>query len=184
MQIWIALLRGVNVGGVNKLPMKALVDELKSIGLMEVKTYIQSGNIVFYDPDIETVVLASQLGMLIKSKFGFEPKVKIISYQDLLLAIQANPFVELMNDTAGKNLHFFFLSNKPQDYCQNFLDQLCLQNEQWYLQKDVFYLVTPKGFSNSKVPSRVEKILGVDATSRNWHTVEALVRLGADLYLQ
>lgn len=184
MQTWIALLRGINVGGRNRLPMKILATELGSIGLVNIRTYIQSGNIVFSSQDIEPNILTRKIGTLIKLKFGFEPKLKIISYRQLLRAVEANPFIELMNDTDGKNLHFFFLSQIPQGSYQDLIDPLCQQNEHWRLKEDVFYLVSPEGFGNSKLASKVERIFGVDATARNWRTIKALVDLGTDTHFE
>jgi uncharacterized protein (DUF1697 family) len=70
MEIWVALLRGVNVGGKNTLPMTSLIAELEAMGLSEVKTYIQSGNVVFCCPSRRTPGLAAEIGAAIKAKFA------------------------------------------------------------------------------------------------------------------
>ncbi len=109
MQTWIALLRGVNVGGKNKLPMKALVAELEALGFVDVQTYIQSGNVVFRRPSTATAAsIASSIATGIKMKFGFQPSVMVLSKEELAAAAKSNPFPEAEgNGTAGPCTYSF-----------------------------------------------------------------------------
>jgi uncharacterized protein (DUF1697 family) len=177
METWIALLRGVNVGGRNKLPMKMLVAELQAIGLSDIKTYIQSGNVVFRCPSDRTVNLAAAIGGAIKVKFGFEPDVTVISAKDLAASATANPFPEAATEMDGKALHFFFLAKTPSIMSKDRLEAVRLSSERWQIKGAVFYLHTPDGFGGSKLATQVERILGVTATARNWRTVRALLDL-------
>jgi uncharacterized protein (DUF1697 family) len=181
MKNWIALLRGVNVGGKNKLPMKQLAAELAALGLSDIRTYIQSGNVVFRSADAQVAtVFAAEIKAAIKAKFGFEPHVIVISDKELADSVTANPFPELSLDANGKTLHFFFLAEVPHNIDQNRLAAVRRPSERWHIEGPVFYLHTPEGFGNSKLAVRVESILGVTATGRNWSTVCALLDLMKD----
>ncbi len=177
MKTWIALLRGVNVGGKHIVPMKTLVSELETLGLTDVKTYIQSGNIVLRDSRRTASTLAAEIGNAINTRFGFEPQVSVISHQDFASAAKDNLFGESMNDTNGKSLHLFFLNQTPIKIDSERLNILRRPSERWQLIGRVFYLFTPEGFGDSKLAAQVEKILGVSTTARNWRTVCALLQL-------
>jgi uncharacterized protein (DUF1697 family) len=179
LETWIALLRAVNVGGRNKLPMKMLAAELEAIGLSAVKTYIQSGNVVFRCPSARTANLAAEIGAAIKAKFGFEIDVAVISAKGLAAAVRANPFPESAAEMDGRTLHFFFLAKAPGAIDQGRLEAVRRQSERWQIKGTVFYLHAPEGFGDSKLAAQVERILGVTATARNWRTVRALLDLAA-----
>ncbi len=177
MKTWVALLRGVNVGGKQIVPMKTLVSELETLGLTDINTYIQSGNIVFRDSKRTEATLVAEIGNAINARFGFEPHVAVISYKDFASSVTGNPFLESMTDDNGKTLHLFFLGRTPLDLDQNRLETIRRPSEHWHLQGRVFYLHTPEGFGDSKLASQVERILGVPTTARNWRTVCALLQL-------
>jgi uncharacterized protein (DUF1697 family) len=175
MTTWIAFFRGINVGGNNKLPMKSLVALLKRLGCEEVKTYIQSGNAVFRcdakQPDeIETKIAAS-----IAKAHGFAPRILVLSVKDLDKAIAANPFPHATAD--HKSLHFYFLAEPPKRPNVEALNTIKASNEAFAITKSVFYLHAPKGIGKSKLAERVEKLLGVPATARNWRTVSKVREL-------
>ena len=175
MKTWIALLRGVNVGGKHIVPMKALTSELEALGLTDIKTYIQSGNIVFHDSKRTAAALALEIGTTIQARFGFEPHVAVISDKDFASAVTGNPFHESMTDENAKTLHLFFLDRTPLDLDQNRLEAIRRPSERWQLNGRVFYLFTPEGFGDSKLATQVERILGVPTTARNWRTVCAVL---------
>ncbi len=177
METWIALLRGVNVGGKNKLPMKLLAAELEAIGLAGVKTYIQSGNVVFRCPSARAKKIAAEIGDAIEAKFGFEPHVALISAKDLAGAATANPFSESATELDGNRLHLFFLAKAPATIDRGRLEAVRRPSERWGIEGAVFYLHAPEGIGDSKLAAQVEKICGVPATARNWRTVRALLDL-------
>ena len=94
MQTWIALLRGINVGGKNKVPMAKLSASLERLKLKNIRTYIQSGNVVFESNAKTSASLSKKIAQLVEQEFGFRPKVMVISHLQLLAAIEANPFIE------------------------------------------------------------------------------------------
>jgi len=177
MENWIVLLRGINVGGNNKLPMKSLVAELEAMGLSAVKTYIQSGNVVLRCPAARAAKLDREIAATIREKFGFEPAVMLISAKELVKAKKVNPFPEADNEMEGRTLHFFFLASAPKTIDKERLEAVRRQSERWQIKGSVFYLHTPEGFGDSKLATQVEKILGVQATARNLRTVNALLEM-------
>ena len=106
MKTYIALFRGVNVGGNNLLPMKELVALLEKNGFQNVKTYIQSGNVVLKGKKVSS----TELRTLIAGKFGFKPEVTVLEKSEFDSSIKHNPF----NLVEGKTAHFYFCSKKPK----------------------------------------------------------------------
>jgi len=171
MTTWVALLRGVNVGG-NRLPMAELREALADMGVQNVRTYIQSGNVVFDASPESARDLAAALPPRIEERFGFRPRLLALSADDLRRAMDANPYPEA--DAEPNAVHLYFLAERPQAPDREGLNALRTETERWHLQERVFYLHTPDGFGASKLAARAEKLLGVDATARNWRTVRRL----------
>ena len=113
MKTYIALLRGINVGGKNILPMKELVALLEGLGLENVATYLNSGNVVFQSKVADTNKLAGDIRAAIGDRYGFAPQLLIRSGRDLQQAMAANPFPEA--ESQPKTLHLFFLESPPAD---------------------------------------------------------------------
>jgi uncharacterized protein (DUF1697 family) len=172
---WLALLRGINVVGNNKVPMKALASALESAGFQAVRTYIQSGNIVFRSSSGDRGALAKKIERLVELKFDCAPAVLVISKAELAAAVAANPFPEAQQN--HKLLHLYFLSSRPKSPDMDSLARVDAGREAFELKGDVFYLWTPDGFADSALRSRVERCLGVAATARNWRTVNELLKL-------
>lgn len=98
MQTWIALFRGINVGGNNILPMADLKRYLESLGLNKVRTYIQSGNVVFDSTASDLSSLSERIAQHIQEQQGFVPQILLLSLKDLLKAIESNPFSTAVSD--------------------------------------------------------------------------------------
>ena len=175
MKNYIALFRGINVGGNSTLPMKELVAILESLGAQNVKTYIQSGNVVFQHQPENIVELADKIKAVISKTHGFASQVILLNVADMARAIAANPFPKA--EAEPKSLHLYFLADQPENPNLNKLDQLKRDNEQYHLNDKVFYLHAPDGIGRSKLAAQVEKALGVAATARNWRTVGKIMAL-------
>ena len=173
MSTWIALFRGINVGGNNILPMKELTAMLEGLGCTGVKTYIQSGNVVFRKSGSKASQLAKSIGKSVLSAYGFEPKVLFLTVQELENAVRSNPFTEAEEDP--KSLHIFFLAEKPKSPNLKALNELKTRSESFSLIEKLFYLHEPDGVGRSKLAAKAEKLLGVSATARNWRTVSKLL---------
>jgi len=167
---FIALLRGINVGGHNKLPMKELKALLEGMGCSEVVTYIQSGNLIFQHQATEPGPLAESIGVEIERVYGFRPEVTLLAPVELETAIANNPF----QTDPGKALHFYFLKTPPALAGLEKLEALKSPSELFHLTPEVFYLWAPEGVWRSKLAAKVEACLGVSATARNGNTVARL----------
>lgn len=168
MSRYILLLRGINVGGKNLLPMKSLVMLLEHLGCVHVKTYIQSGNAVL-DTSKQSHILAEQIQASIQKAYGFIPSVLLLKQEDFVQAMANNPFPEAEPDE--KNLHVGFLVSTSSNLDLNSLESIRAQSERFQLIDRVFYLHAPDGIGRSKLAASSEKILGVSLTYRNWRTV-------------
>jgi uncharacterized protein (DUF1697 family) len=175
---WIALFRGINVVGNHLLPMKDLATLLEREGFEGVRTYIQSGNVVFQSSKGTSNSLAKRIGNLVLKSYGFHPQVFVLSVRDLISAAATNPFPEAEADP--KALHLFFLSELPRSPDLESLSRLKIGKEAFALKGKVFYLHTPDGFSVSKLRARAERFIGVGATARNWRTVNKLLEMARE----
>jgi uncharacterized protein (DUF1697 family) len=173
MTTYVALFRGINVGGKNILPMKDLVRILESIGCEKVKTYIQSGNAVFRTGKIRKKELEEKISSKILETHGFRPKVLLLEVKELADAIENNPF----NNIEGKALHFFFLESTPVKPDLEKLHNIKSNKEKFKLDKNIFYLYAPDGIGRSKLAAKIEKSLGVPVTARNWNTVGKIIAM-------
>lgn len=176
METIIALLRGINVGGNNRLPMRDLVANLQEIGLQNVQTYIQSGNVVFQTERSNLPELAHEIGTVIEANHGFRPQVMLLRLADLETAVTHNPFPAAQAD--HKTLHFYFLASVPANPDLATLEAVQTDTEQFQLIDKVFYLHAPDGIGRSKLAAKVEKALGVATTARNWRTVSKMLEMG------
>jgi len=176
METIIALLRGINVGGNNRLPMRDLVAILQAMDLRSVQTYIQSGNVVFQTDQTSLPELAHEIGAAIGESHGFTPQVLLLRLVELETAVTRNPFPEAQTD--HKTLHFYFLESVPPAPDLALLAALKTERERFQLIDKVFYLHAPDGIGRSKLAEKVEKALGVATTARNWRTVSKLMEMG------
>jgi len=172
MATWIGLFRGINVGGNNILPMAKLKSDLEALDLRNVRTYIQSGNVVF-DASAKTAAsLSKKIASQIEERHGFRPHVIILSCDDLLAAIDSNPFPRAAAEP--KTLHFYFLAEPAVNPDKTALNKLKSPTENFKLTGRVFYLHAPDGIGRSKLAANAEKHLGVVTTGRNYRTVDKL----------
>lgn len=175
MKTFIALFRGINIGGHNVLPMKALTAILQDLGATGVTTYIQSGNAVFQSPSSNPARFAKRLTAEIGKRHGFEPYVLIIEPQTLARVIAENPFPDALGDPV--TLHIGFLTDAPGTPDLEKLASLKKGSERYHLGDGVFYMLLPEGAGRSKLAAGAEKALGVPMTGRNWKTVSKLMEL-------
>jgi uncharacterized protein (DUF1697 family) len=169
VKTYVALFRGINVGGNNILPMKVLVAVLEDLGARDVKTYIQSGNAVFAGPPQDTLRLSKKISGEIRKRLGFEPHVLLLESDDIEKAIRKNPFPA--GEADPQTLHAGFLASAPVKPDLETLGSLRGATEQFKLVGRVFYLHAPGGIGRSRLATKAEKLLGVPMTDRNWRTV-------------
>lgn len=173
MTTFIALFRGINVGGKNILPMNELRELLQGLGCEDVKTYIQSGNAVFRHSEISPPRLAERIGAAVHSSYGFEPAVQLMTADRLEKAVRSNPFPEGTSDPS--KLHVFFLVAVPENPDLEAIEAVRADSERFALIGDVAYLHAKEGIARSKLAARAERLLGVAATARNWRSVAKIL---------
>jgi len=168
VKTYVVLFRGINVGGNNILPMKELTTILEENNYQDIKTYIQSGNVVLRSqkkPD-------TNIGSIIQSKFGFKPEVIALEESEFITAINNNPF----SSKEGKTIHFYFCKRSPKANAEK-LKMLRSESEEYYIEGKVFYLHAPYGIGRSKLVANIESCLGVPATGRNLNTINKLLSM-------
>lgn len=170
MSVSVLLLRGINVGGRNALPMAELRAILEGLGAQDVATYIQSGNAVFRGE-----VSAEAIADGIERARGFRPRALVLSAEELVEVIAANPFAE-EGAAEGKSVHAWFFEGEPTPLDGKVL-ALAAANERVEVIDKAAYLHAPDGIGRSKLAEKLEKALGVPATARNWRTVMAIAKL-------
>lgn len=173
--IYIALLRGINVGGHNRIKMADLRTLLQSMGFANIQTHLASGNVIFETHKNSEKKLAMEISAEIETHHGFKTDILILSLEEIQLAVLANPFPQATNQP--KSLHFNFLSSKPKSPDLQKLDMLKKDSEQYKLINKVFYLHAPEGIGRSKLAAGCEKAIGVPMTGRNWRTVQNILEL-------
>ena len=175
MNTFIALFRGINVGGHNLLPMRELKAVLGELGLRDIATYIQSGNVVFAAEQTDKAMLAETIREAVAHSHGFAPQVLLFTAEEFSQAVAANPYPEAGEEP--KTVHLYFLEEAPSNLDLEKLAVLKLDNEHFTLINKVFYLHAPDGIGRSKLAAGVEKALGVPVTARNWRSVGKILEL-------
>ncbi|MFZ5876092.1 MAG: DUF1697 domain-containing protein [Nitrospirota bacterium] len=176
---YIALLRAINAGGVNSLPMKDFVKLLDSMRLDNVKTYIQTGNAVFHAKETAVAGLPDKIKATIQRSRGFTPEVILLRLDELESAIASNPYPEA--DSDPKTLHLTFLLRAPRAPDLTALEKIRKNSERFALKGRVFYFHAPDGVARSKAFSRIEKSLGVVGTARNWRTACRILEMAQQI---
>ena len=182
MPLYIALFRGINVGGSNSLPMTDLVQILSDIGAKEIRTYLQSGNAVFSSTESNIDLLAEKICRQVEIRKGFLLKVLILTLEEFEQAIAENPYPQHTDDPSS--LHLGFLAAPPISVDMEKLISLQSKNEEFTLTPKVFYFYAPDGVGRSRLAAGVEKVLVVTMTDRNWRTVCKIRDLIKDLHDQ
>lgn len=173
MNTYIVLLRGINVGGRNSLPMKELTGILEAFGCINIQTYIQSGNVVLQSGIKDVGRLSKKITQRIKERRGFEPYVLLLEVADFEQAIADNPFP----DADPRSLHLGFLGAVPENPDLKALEKLKGTGERFLIRDKVFYLHAPDGIGRSKLAAQTERLLGVPMTGRNGRTVNKVMAL-------
>ncbi|WP_286235821.1 DUF1697 domain-containing protein [Thalassotalea sediminis] len=165
MEKFVVLFRGINVGGNNLLPMKALVPLLEDNHYQNISTYIQSGNVVLESQEDPTVNIQN----IVTNHFGFTPKVISFKEDEWLNAFDNNPYTAF----EGKFVHLYFCNNTIVLDSEK-LTKYISHSEQYHINDNVFYLHAPDGIGRSKLIANIERCLQQDATGRNLNTVKKL----------
>lgn len=170
---WIALLRGINVGGRNKLPMAALREIFDDIGCEDVRTYIQSGNVVFRPGGATAGRVAAAAADAIAARFGFRVPVVTRTAAELAGVVRSNPF--LAGDVDEKALHVAFLDAWPSEAAVAGLDPERSPPDRAAVHGREVYLHLPNGVARTRFTNTyLDRCFATTATVRNWRTIRTL----------
>lgn len=178
MSKYVAILRGINVGKGRKVLMTDLKNLLAKLGLKNIQTYIQSGNVMFDLRQPESlVVLEDGLNQAISGAFGFDIPVIIRTAREMEESVANNPFLKEDGADIDK-LHLTFLKDVPAPELLKKIKEFQFSPDQFeIIGKDVF-VHCPNGYGQTKITNDFfEKKLKVQATTRNWKTVQKLHEL-------
>ncbi len=177
MSTYIALLRGINVGGSRKLPMETLRQIYVQAGYANVRTYVQSGNVVFESARDEPELNATVIEQQIERECRYSVKVFIRTPDQFRTILAHNPFLADQAIEPGK-LHVAFLYHEPDPAAWSKLTPPAGIPDQFRRGETVIYTCHPNGYGRSKLAGAFfERSLGVAITDRNWNTVNALYEM-------
>lgn len=171
-----AFLRGINVGGKNKIKMETLREVCASIGFENVKTYINSGNIIFETSKTDDKKIAERIKKAIEKEFGLNIKTIVRSIKEIENIVKNNPFDgQFEND---KDLHVFFLDEEmPKEKVELLLSNNN-ENEQYFVRnREIFCWLKVSVLDSLMGKDYIAKKLKVSSTARNWRTVNKVLEI-------
>jgi|SRR5689334_8134240 uncharacterized protein (DUF1697 family) len=172
MSTFVALLRGINVGGNRKIRMADLRELFTEAGCGDVASYIQSGNVVFTHPSSDEAALTRELEQRIERATGFEVPVILRTDEELQDVLDANPF----GDVEHRTLHVVFLASKPTAKAAKEFDAGRFAPEEYAVVGREVFMHLPGGIGKAKLPPALPLIRG-SGTARNWRTVQTLAEM-------
>lgn len=183
-KIYVALLRGINVGGRNKIKMAELRTVLEKIGLRHVKTYIQSGNVLFDSPDDESI-LRQRIEQEIAAVFGITLTVVVRTAEEMEHIVGHCPFspeliAEAASTCVGESLYVALLPDAPLPSGIEKLAAANNEDDAYQIVGRNVYLLFRRSVRDAKLSANLQK-LGVPATVRNWNTMNKLVEMAKEL---
>ncbi len=172
---WVVLLRAVNLGARNKVPMAELRAQLENAGYEGVRTYIASGNVILDGPRNRSA-LAAQLERLVSKAFRVNTTAILRTPQELASIVEGHPF-----GPDASHSHVVFLASKPKRDAADRLAALDPSPDRAVLASTDVYLHYPAGYRGSRLSAaQLERVLAVRGTHRNWRTVAKLAELAAE----
>jgi uncharacterized protein (DUF1697 family) len=168
---YLALLRGINVGGKNLLPMPSLAAIFTAIGCAAVQTYIQSGNILFTATPACALRVAELVPQAVSERFGFRPVILLRTAVEIAQVAASNPFLPTA-DSPSDPLHVAFLADAPTLAQIQSLDPHRSPGDSFQVRGREIYLHLPQGVGKSKLTNAYfDSKLATTSTLRNWRTV-------------
>lgn len=180
MNIFISLLRGINVGGKNRVSMTALKALLEDINFKNVSTYIQSGNVIFSTAENDTLVISKKIESGIEKKLGIRVPVITRTTVELKKAIAQNPFSKL-KDRGLESIYITYLE-RPCKVAEVIVVKGCsYPPDEFIIMGQEIYIYCPNGYGNTKLNNNFfENKLKIKATTRNWKTSTTLLNMATE----
>ena len=177
MKNYIALLRGINVNGQKTIRMADLQTHLGELGWQGIRTYVQSGNVIFSTANEDAGHLARKITWKLQDKYGFEVPTLVLDPENMLQVIHYNPYVR-DPATITDRLYVTFLFDRPHEDRVRELRQIEQSGEHFTVEDQIIYLYYPDGYGRALMDNNAfERALKVKATTRNWKTVNKLYEL-------
>lgn len=174
MGTYIAILRGINVGGQKKIKMEELKALYEALGFKNITTYIQSGNMIFESPETNLQKIKDKIEHKMKSSLGFDVVVFIKTKKDFEKLLSKNPFIK--QDV--NSLYVTFLSDIPYEIPVDEIKKAKDSAEEFFISGKEVFLFCPNGYGRTKLSNNFfEKKLKLSATTRNWKTINKLLEL-------
>ena len=181
MAVIISMLRGVNVGGHNKIKMEALRALYESMKLRDAQTYVQSGNVIFRTDERDIPRLAKRIEDGIERNFGFRPNVILRTGAEMREVVARNPFAKRRGIEPSKLL-VSFLASDPGEEAREKVRQMKCDPEELRIEGRELYIYFPNGIGRSKLSLGVlEKTLKTPGTGRNWNSVTKVLEMAEKL---
>jgi len=177
MKTFISILRGINVSGQKKILMADLKALYESLNYKNVRTYVQSGNVVFETADTDPKEIARQIEQKIQDKYGFPVPVIIRTLEELETAVQRHIFFK-QDGTDTDKLYVTFLADQPAQANLDKMSAFQYAPDEYKIIDQEVYIFCPGGYGNTKLSNTFfENKLKVTATTRNWKTVNELIKM-------
>jgi uncharacterized protein (DUF1697 family) len=171
------MLRGINVSGKNIIKMEQLRASLAALGFGNIKTYVQSGNIIFQSSKASADSLSKKIAGRILRDFECSVPVFLRTPTEMEEIINTNPLLKVPSVDHSK-LHITFLAEAPPKTASEQLQPLVVKPEQFRIIGREIYLYCPNGYGNTKLSNTaIERKLSVGATTRNWNTANMLLAM-------
>ncbi len=181
MNTYISIIRGINVVGKKLIKMEALRRMYEGLEFKNVKTYIQSGNVIFRANQTNEKELEAQIAKQVLKKFGYDVKVLVMTIDHLKKIIKGNLLAaDKTRDITF--LHVTFLSSVPGGFDKNEITAKKIPGEEILFSKYAVYLYCPHGYGNTKLGNNfLESRLKTPATTRNWRSTNELLRIAEEM---
>jgi len=177
----ISMLRGVNVGGHNKIKMDALRALYESLKLQSPQTYVQSGNVIFLSPEKNLLRLSQRIQDGIHRKFGFRPEVVLRTSSEFRNVIAKNPFANRRGLDPSKLL-VTFLASDPGPQARTAILEIDTRGEELHVHGNELYIYFPNGIGKTKLSwPLIDKTLKTSGTGRNWNSVTKMLERAENL---
>jgi len=178
MKTYIVLLRGINVGGHRRVPMAELRELLSNSGFRNVKTYIQSGNVILESTKDSSQNIEDIIHKAIIAHYGFEVSIVVRTREELQTVFDNCPFSE----EKKKSCYFVVLHNIPDEELVKTASEKVYEGEEYVIINDCIYFYSAKGYGQVKFNMNFfERKLKTSSTSRNYNTMVKLLYLSEDL---
>jgi uncharacterized protein (DUF1697 family) len=179
MPSYVAMLRGINVSGAKPVKMERLRAMFEALGFAHVRTYVQSGNVVFGAKERTAGSLGPKIVARIKRDFGFDVPVLVLGAEEIARVVEENPFAKRgRRGIDPTKLHVTFLAEAPAAAGLKKMEGVTSGRDAFRCLGKTIYLVCPDGYGNTKLSNNAfERALGVSATTRNWKTLTTLAAM-------